>query len=766
MDITVIGPVVGPLVGQWMINYLVHSSLLIGLMLGLERLAALRHPLRRERLWRAALVLGVISAGVQTLWPVTAEDRPGPMTVAVSPAALNSEVSKDLVARPVPDGTVAPRLKEASSPPSTASAVRDWLSAHWLSSLVLAWLALAAFLLLRLAVSARVGLRLLADRRAIPQGIPQGGAGDTGPVREREIADALAAEAGLRRPPSLSASRRINGPVTLPGAEICLPERALETLDDDRLRAMLAHEMGHVLRRDPEWRLAVNAACALLYFQPLNLLVRAKLAECAELACDDWAAGQTRDGRALAECLVEVATWMHPMPTRAFAIPMTEHGAGLTERVKRLLGGRFGDAGSGWRERGLAVSVLVALVVAAPGLVIMDADALSRDEDGRYTTTKVHDDEMSLSLATDDRHLKILVEGEVRFSEAEDEIVFLEHGGRLRIDDEHAGVERELVMEGGTGGEPLLVYFEVDGKDGAFDAEARPWLSSVIPEIYRMSGLDAEARTGRIFRRGGADAVLEEIRLIRSDHVQGLYLSALFRMDDLTEDELVSTLRLAGETISSDFELRRTLTAALPALGESSRVSASFLESARSIGSDFEAAELLIASWEHLAGGRAVEDAYFGLAEGIGSDFEMRRALEAALTIPWMVETEATRLLALSGKLGSDFEQSEFLVTFSQVGGLSAEDQQALIRASEGIGSDYEHARALEAAGRAMDMDAGTATLLLRTAARKISSDHELAELLLALAPELPEDPDVAGAYEEAAETLSDHDYGRVMRAR
>ena len=51
----------------------------------------------------------------------------------------------------------------------------------------------------------------------------------------------------------LTVSKRIMGPVTLGilRPEICLPQRGLEDLDATLLRAMLAHELAHLERRDP-----------------------------------------------------------------------------------------------------------------------------------------------------------------------------------------------------------------------------------------------------------------------------------------------------------------------------------------------------------------------------------------------------------------------------------------------------------------------------------------------------------------------------------
>ena len=61
---------------NWLLTYLAHSTLLIGALWALDRLVLGRDPVRRERLWRAALVVPLVSAGLQVAAPQFAVTEP------------------------------------------------------------------------------------------------------------------------------------------------------------------------------------------------------------------------------------------------------------------------------------------------------------------------------------------------------------------------------------------------------------------------------------------------------------------------------------------------------------------------------------------------------------------------------------------------------------------------------------------------------------------------------------------------------------------
>ncbi len=184
------------------------------------------------------------------------------------------------------------------------------------------------------------------------------------------LLDDLTRRAGLSRNVELSVSDTLTTPLTfgLLRPEICVPARALDALVPDQLEAMLAHELGHAVRRDPLWQFVARGIASVLFFQPLNRIAAAELADAAEYLSDDWAVAHTGRRLSLASCLTEVATWIvgarRPLP----APGMADGKRRLGRRVHRLLeeDGETGSVGTG-RLAGSCAAALVAGVLVVPG---------------------------------------------------------------------------------------------------------------------------------------------------------------------------------------------------------------------------------------------------------------------------------------------------------------------------------------------------------------------------------------------------------------
>ena len=97
-----------------------------------------------------------------------------------------------------------------------------------------------------------------------------------------------------------------------PGDRSCCPSDSCEQLDAEQQRAALAHEIAHLVRRDPAWRILAGVLERVFFFQPLNRIARVKLCESADFLCDQWAVQHTRSPLALARCLSAVASWTSP----------------------------------------------------------------------------------------------------------------------------------------------------------------------------------------------------------------------------------------------------------------------------------------------------------------------------------------------------------------------------------------------------------------------------------------------------------------------
>lgn len=327
--------------------------------------------------------------------------------------------------------------------------------------------------------------------------------------------------------------------------------------------------------------------------------------------------------------------------------------------------------------------------------------------------------------------LDVEIDGKVEFLDDESGVAAMERGARLEITETVGRDERRIVATPGAGGKPVYEW-RIDGRAADFDAEGRAWLSRMLPLVFRTTGLDAEARVGRILERGGVDAVLDEVTLLAGDYTRRVYFEQLLRQAELDAGQLEEVIDLAGreigsdfglaelligtvrdldaealriayaraaEGIGSDFEMRRALTALVERRDLGAEALDVALRTATKIGSDFELAELLVGVAKDYPRSEPLPASFFAAAETIGSDFEMRRALDAVVARRDLTPETVAALLAASLEVGSDFEMAEFLVRLARVHAIGEEERPAFRRALDSVGSEHERERVLAELG-------------------------------------------------------------------
>lgn len=289
--------------------------------------------------------------------PAPTAERGSQETAVQSPAAPSFTPREDALAR-----ESGPRAtEEPPGPAALPASTRLSTPPSWPGLVLVLWAALGLFGVLGITASFLALKRRLLGRELLREG----------PLVE--TLEALRRRAGLAGRVRLSISSRVTAPfstgVFLP--EICLPRAVVANLTPAQQEVLLAHELGHLLRRDPVWFTASFLVERLFFFQPMNRVARRELAELAELACDDWAVRWTGSRLALASCLTEVAGWIVDEPRRPLALPgLTAPRSPLGRRVARLLDDRRSPA-SEPRGRSFSVAALAALgltVVAVPGI--------------------------------------------------------------------------------------------------------------------------------------------------------------------------------------------------------------------------------------------------------------------------------------------------------------------------------------------------------------------------------------------------------------
>ncbi len=130
---------------------------------------------------------------------------------------------------------------------------------------------------------------------------------------------------------------------------IAISSTSIQALDDDELKAVLAHELGHIVHRDSFRKNVATAYRSAFIFDPVAHFVEAAIYRDGELYADEYSARLTGNPAALASALIKI----HESMTGIFAkIPITQAASlllndhessifskqpSLTLRIKKLL---------------------------------------------------------------------------------------------------------------------------------------------------------------------------------------------------------------------------------------------------------------------------------------------------------------------------------------------------------------------------------------------------------------------------------------------
>jgi hypothetical protein len=347
---------------EWLMTYAIHSTILIGGLLLLtwtpigKRLVA-GHG---TWLWRFALVGAFVTASLQSMRsaaPLAGTlrfDRDTPTRTMVR-MEVTQEAGPEAAIAQSPGASPGHLSWRSSDGSSRTVSSRIHVSPAWPLFVLGAWLIGAGALLIWFLVARTRFLRSIGPRQSGDHTL----AGNA--LRH------LRREGRIHHAIRLTLSERLTSPVALGSDEICLPRRALSELDPIRLESILAHELAHLIRRDPTWLTMARVIEAIFFFQPLNLLARRRMQEAAEFASDAWASTRVARPLDLAHCLARVAEWTISAPRLPVPAMAERRGAVLVRRVQRLTSGQVTpETLPGRGARLSAAAALLVLVFAAP----------------------------------------------------------------------------------------------------------------------------------------------------------------------------------------------------------------------------------------------------------------------------------------------------------------------------------------------------------------------------------------------------------------
>lgn len=454
--------------------------------------------------------------------------------------------------------------------------------------------------------------------------------------------------------------------------------------------------------------------------------------------------------------------------------------------------------------------------------------------------------------------------GKIIFTDDETDVKYISPGGFIRFSKRSFGNRRTIELEADSNGDINRTYREGRTKM-PFEPEGRQWMSSVLPEIIRTTGIGAEERVLKFYNKGGMTAVIDEIENLPSDYVQSKYYSACFALKGIDEQEVKQVLESAKDEISSSYEQSKLLRNGSNFFGKSASNLALAIKFVEDINSSYEQSKVYIhfiknedlseanksliingvgqinSSYEQskvlstlLAGelSTANIEAVIKVTGEINSSYEQSKVLQALIVNQQTDNIDFEVVLNAISNISSSYEQSKVLKLFVDKKELTSDQVVVLAKASTYISSDYDQSKFLQKLINTQDLDkesinaillatgkvsssyekskilqmmassdnirkANFAVLLeaasgisssydqskvlaemieldnltdqeqiaLIKAIGDISSNYEKAKLLKAMAPGMSNSSSVHEIFLEEAKSLSDYDYGKVMRA-
>ena len=692
-------------------------------------------------------------------------------------------------------------VTEATPPASDAPTSRwpqfpfEFSAGAWPVRIFAAWGIVAVFMLLRLAWSYAVLER--RKRQARPaKDLEQW------PVRaliSSDIASPMAA--GLFRP------------------AILLPARLLAELNDAELEQIRLHETAHLTRRDDVALLIQRTIEALFALHPVVRWITRRIDLEREIACDDFVVEQTGQARPYASCLTRVVEISGGVRSSIAASAATEERSHLARRIEMLLDK---TRHKGTRLLKIRLSLMAAAMLAlavgtvkTPSLIVFASDSYYGQEplppeppappaapeppappSPPAPQSDSHSTRSSTWRTNDGLHVREMrTRGDVHFTDDETDVQSVSADGIFSYEESYGFASRRYEVTSGSSGQMTRRYL-VDGRDKPFDADAKAWLRAALPDLLRESGIDAADRVRRIFKQGGAPAILADIAKIHSDGTKKLYIGELLLIAKLNADQLQTVLRVvrgmnsdgekasvliflapntlkdnlrdfafeALKTIHSDGEKRRVLTQFIS--HDASRGTLTLAaRAAADINSDGEKAAVLVDLAAYLRNSADLSRPFFRAAESIHSDGERARVLLAVMASAGEQPYMLIEAVHTSESISSDGEKARVLV--HAVGYWKEDDllRRVWFESARTVHSDGEKARALTSLiGRGGLSDRSFIEAV--HCAAGIHSDGEKARVLVAIAAHSTGKSDVRDEIITAAGSIhSDGEHRRVMTA-
>jgi hypothetical protein len=332
--------------------------------------------------------------------------------------------------------------------------------------------------------------------------------------------------------------------------------------------------------------------------------------------------------------------------------------------------------------------------------------------------------ESNMTIKSGDFVEQIKYTGKFELSEDEKSFKHISPGGYFKYRKNGVKVEAESNLRG------TVDYTIYDGKNYlSADGGGKELVAEAIKEMISW-GFDAERRMERVYKKGGARALLIEVDSMKTDQVKVLYLNRLFAIDSLVPELLPIIITKVG-TMGSD-QIKVEFLTRIPA------------EQLRNV---------------------QIDSAYFAIVKSIRSDMDKVNALQYLINQDSITGAIAGNALFITSHLGSDMDKANVFNKMIEKGQILDSLIDSLVNYISFMGSDMDKVHVYMKLIQTKDLSEAQ-WILLESKVSSLGSDMDKANLLVEIARRMPKTEIVRAEYRKAAKSINnDSDYGKVIRA-
>lgn len=192
-----------------------------------------------------------------------------------------------------------------------------------------------------------------------------------------------------------------------------------------------------------------------------------------------------------------------------------------------------------------------------------------------------------MTITDTNEHLKIEVEGDVIFNEAETAIQYISENGIVRYK------KGNYKLTAKPDGIDKISYEIYNGaKQWDANSEAGKRIIQEAISVLILHGIDLKGHADRIYKKGGVTALVQETNQFKSDYQKSSWIGIVLKQYELNTAEKNTMLQITKD-IESDYEKAELLGKyGDQFLSDASAVS-NYLSVVKSIGSDYEKAGVI-----------------------------------------------------------------------------------------------------------------------------------------------------------------------------